>query len=211
MKALAVDNVNLKFYNVCIKATTEGDYESKDYPMTFEILCNSSNKIDASGLDKRIFLNGTPELRTGVYIFDKLNQITTILPGCPVTSYEIELISDVAKMVSLANCTTIPCRDIVITGTDKVTSPQTLDFTVKLTAAGSVTMLVEQSIEIICSITSTVIEQPLSMITYAYSTPLSIAKHEFTGFRFLPSNCPVYNYTVYDETCSDLYDESLIT
>jgi hypothetical protein len=177
--------------------------------MTYEIYCDQTNEIINPGISNLVQLPGTLDSETGVYTFDKGSSIITSFLGCPITSFEIESGSKVAKMVQ-KNCSTNPCRDIIITGTETVTTPETLDFTVKLTAKGGSTLLVDQKAEIQCSINSTVIEQIEETVTYMQTAPLANAEFEIKGYTAKPAKCAIFNFTIYDETCSKLYDPSLI-
>jgi hypothetical protein len=90
LKALVKDNKISKTYNLCIVVSTENDYETTHFKMTYELYCDDTNQII---VDPSFATNMTspasikPE--DGFYVFDPSNLITTSFAGCPITDYEI--------------------------------------------------------------------------------------------------------------------------
>ena len=70
--------------------------------------------------------------------------------------------------------------------------------------------MVDQKAEIQCSINSTVIEQSEEAVTYKQTAILANATFEIIGYTAKPAKCAIFKFTIYDESCSKLYDPSLI-
>jgi hypothetical protein len=90
LKALVKDNKISKTYNLCIVVSTENDYETTHFKMTYELYCDGTNHIK---VDPSFATNMTSPASIkpehGFYVFDPSNLITTSFAGCPITDYEI--------------------------------------------------------------------------------------------------------------------------
>ena len=102
----------------------------------------------------------------GFYVFDELDKITASHNniGCSVSSFEISPASLDVEMPK-ANCTTNPCRDIIIKKYDVISSPDRYEFKVLITALDGTKTIVDQSVEIVCMDYSSTITKADSMIT----------------------------------------------
>jgi hypothetical protein len=146
-----------------------------------DLTCDPTNQIVVgAGFITSMKVDGTIDSAQGFYVFDKTSLITTSFSDCFIESYAISPSSTDVQIVT-ESCSTNPCRDIKIVNHNVITTPAKYDFKVLITAHGGATMTVDQSVEVVCSPTSTIISKSSSMITHKQSAPGQPAFLDLSG------------------------------